>query len=85
MNKILFYLIVFIFNFNNFLYAAEFKGTFFQGNLIVGKAEPKTRIYIDNKEIKVSNQGFFAFGLNKDRNKTLISLRFAITAKKIYL
>ena len=72
MNKILFYLIVFIFNFNNFLYAAEFKGTFFQGNLIVGKAEPKTRIYIDNKEIKVSNQGFFAFGLNKDRNNDVI-------------
>ena len=72
MNNILFFLIIFIFSFNNFLNAAEFRGTFSQGNLIIGKTKPQTKIYIDNKEIKVSDEGFFAFGLDKNRKNDVV-------------
>ena len=72
--KNLLYLIIIFFNLSP-LYALELKGNFFQGNLIVGKTEPKSKIFIDNKEIKVSSQGFFAFGLSKNReNNVLIKI-----------
>jgi len=65
MKKLLF--LITIFFFSNTLYALELKGTFYQGNLIIGKVESKSKIFIDKKKIKISDQGFFAFGLNKDR------------------
>ena len=65
MEKLLFLIIIFLFS--NTLYALELRGTFYQGNLIIGKTEPKSKIFIDKKEVKISNQGFFSFGLNKDR------------------
>ena len=49
------------------LQALELRGNFFQGNLIIGKTEPKSKIFIDNKQIKISDQGFFAYGLSKNR------------------
>ena len=51
----------------NTLHSIELKGNFFQGNLIIGKVEKKSKVFIDKKEIKVSDFGFFAFGLNKNR------------------
>ena len=53
--------------FSSSLYALELKGTFYQGNLIIGKTEPKSQVFIDKKKVKVSNQGYFAFGLAKNR------------------
>ena len=47
--------------------AVEFKGKFIQGHFILGKTEPGAKILIDNKEIKVSSDGFFVFGIGKDR------------------
>lgn len=52
--------------------ALELKGNFYQGNLIIGKTDPGSKIFIDNKIIKVSNDGYFAFGLSKDRNNDVI-------------
>ena len=49
------------------LYAIELKGTFYQGNLIIGKTELKSKVFIDKKKNKVSKQGYFVFGLDKDR------------------
>ena len=71
------------------LYGTEFKGTFYQGNLIVGVTDPKSKIFIDKKEVKVNNKGFFVFGLSKDRkNDVLIKvIRNGVTekiTKKIY-
>ena len=63
MKELLFLVIIFLFS--NTLYALELRGTFYQGNLIIGKTEPKSKIFIDKKEVKISNQGFFSFGLNK--------------------
>ena len=64
--------ILFVFFITSSLYAAEFSGTFYQGNFIVGKTAPKSKVLIDKKKIKVSKQGFFVFGLAKDRKNDLI-------------
>ena len=48
-------------------FAVEFQGKFIQGHFIIGKTEPGTSIFIDKKKIKVSKDGYFAFGIEKDR------------------
>jgi len=47
--------------------AVEFKGKFIQGHYILGKTNPDSIIFIDKKKVKVSNDGYFAFGIEKDR------------------
>ena len=48
-------------------YAVDFNGKFIQGHFIIGKTDPGTKILIDKKNIKVSKEGFFVFGLDRDR------------------
>ena len=48
-------------------FAAEFQGKFIQGHYIIGKTYPGTKILIDKREVKVSQDGYFAFGIDKDR------------------
>ena len=48
-------------------YAVEFQGKFIQGHYIIGKTSPGTKIFIDKRKIKVTKEGYFAFGLGKDR------------------
>ena len=47
-------------------FAAEFQGKFIQGHYIIGKTNPGTKILIDKREVKVSQDGYFAFGIDKD-------------------
>ena len=54
------------------LNAIEFKGKFLQGHFIVGITEPEAKIIIDKKEIKVSNDGYFVFGIDRDRKFDII-------------
>ena len=56
--------------------AIEFIGKFLQGHFIVGKTDPKAKIIIDKKQVKVSEDGFFVFGLDRDR-------KFDLTITKI--
>ena len=56
MKKILFTLILFLNP--NMLYCLDLKGDFFQGNLIIGKTEPDSKIFIDEKRVKISKKGF---------------------------
>ena len=70
MKKILFVIILFLQS--NITYALEFKGTFVQGNLILGKAAPGAKVFVDKKKIKISELGFFVFGLTKDRKNDVI-------------
>ena len=56
--------------------AIEFKGKFLQGHYIVGITDPSARIIIDKKEVKVSKDGYFVFGLDRDR-------KFDLTITKI--
>ena len=53
--------------------AVEFKGNFVQGHYILGKTNPGNKIFVDKKNVKVSNDGFFVFGIEKDR-KTDITI-----------
>ena len=69
MNK--FFLIIFFLFFTQ-LNAIEFKGKFIQGHFIIGKTNPNTKIVIDKKKIKVSKDGYFAFGLGRDRKNNVI-------------
>ncbi len=54
------------------VFAAEFKGKFIQGHFIIGKTDFNTKILIDKKKIKVSKNGYFAFGIEKDRKLDII-------------
>ena len=51
------------------LYAMEFQGKFLQGHYIIGITDPSANIIIDKKEVKVSKDGYFVFGLDRDRIK----------------
>ena len=64
MNKLIFILFLL---FNTQIFSAEFNGKFIQGHFVIGKTEPGTKIIIDKKKIKVSEEGYFAFGIEKDR------------------
>ena len=82
-------LILIIYFFSSSVNALQLKGTFYQGNLITGTTAPKSKIFIDQKKIKVSDQGFFVFGLSKDRkNDVLIEViekgKKEILIKKVY-
>ena len=54
--------------------AIEFKGKFLQGHFIVGVTNPSARIIVDKKEVKVSKDGFFVFGIDRDRKLSLIHI-----------
>ena len=70
MNKII--ILILLLLFSNNLYAIDLRGEFYQGNLIVGKTQIKNKVFIDGKKIKVSNDGFFVFGLSKNREKDVV-------------
>ena len=70
-SKIIKLIIIFIFiTFKAF--AIDFKGKFIQGHFIVGKTDPGVKITIDKKKVKVSKNGYFAFGIDKDRKLDVI-------------
>ena len=54
------------------LNALEFKGKFIQGHFIIGKTDPSTKIIIDKKRIKVTKNGYFAFGIEKERKLDIV-------------
>ena len=70
----LFFFIIFLIPAHS--YAIEFKGKFLQGHFIVGITNPSAKIMVDKKEVKVSKDGFFAFGIDRDR-------KFDLTITKI--
>ena len=69
--KIIKYLLIFLLiQFNS--QAIEFEGKFIQGHFILGKTDPEAKIQIDKKKVRVSKDGFFAFGLGRDRKNDVI-------------
>ena len=50
----------------------EFKGEFIQGHFILGVTEPGSIIIVDKKNIKVSKDGYFVFGIEKDRKFDIV-------------
>ena len=65
-----FSIIIFIFTIK--AYAAEFNGKFIQGHFIIGKTDPNSKVKIDKKKIRVSKDGYFAFGLARDRKYDVV-------------
>jgi murein DD-endopeptidase MepM/ murein hydrolase activator NlpD len=63
---------LFFFLFFTQLNAAEFKGKFIQGHFIIGKTNPSTKIIVDKKKLKVTEDGYFAFGIGKDRKLDVV-------------
>ena len=45
------------------LYALEFQGKFLQGHFIIGVTDPLAKII--DKEIRVSQDGYFVFGIER--------------------
>ena len=68
-NKLLLILIIF---YSTQLNAIEFKGKFLQGHFIVGSVDPTAKIIVGKKEVKVSKDGYFVFGIDRDRKFDLI-------------
>ena len=66
---IIFFIFFFSFSISN---AVELKGNFMQGSFILGKTDPGSNITIDKKIIKVSKDGYFAFGIGRDRKNNVI-------------
>jgi len=54
------------------VYATEFNGKFIQGHFIIGKTDPSSKVKIDKKQIRVSKDGYFAFGLARDRKYDVV-------------
>lgn len=48
-------------------YGLDFEGKFIQGSFILGKIDPGSEIIIDEQKVRVSSNGFFVFGLDRDR------------------
>ena len=63
---------IIIYFFFSQLDAVEFRGKFIQGHFIIGKTNPNTNIIIDKKKIKVTKNGYFAFGIKKERKLDII-------------
>ena len=74
--KVIFRLFLIIFFVTTPLKAIEFRGKFLQGHYIIGITDPSAQIIIDKKEVKVSRDGYFVFGIDRDR-------KFDLTITKI--
>ena len=53
-------------------FAVTFEGNFIQGSFILGKTEPGSEVFIDKKKVKVTADGYFAFGLGRDRKNDVV-------------
>ena len=66
-------------------FAATFDGKFVQGSFILGKTEPGSEVFIDKKKVKVTSDGYFAFGLGRDRkNDVVITINKKKIVKKVF-
>ena len=77
LNKLFFLIVIFftILPLNNSI-SIEFRGKFLQGHFIVGMTDSSSKIIIDKKNVKVSKDGYFVFGIDRDR-------KFDVTIIKI--
>ena len=63
-------LIIFLLNFK--VSAVDFDGKFIQGHFIIGKTDPNVKIIIDKRQVRVSKDGYFAFGIGRDRKYDIV-------------
>jgi len=66
-------------------FAATFQGKFIQGSFILGKTEAGSEVLIDKKKVKITSDGYFAFGLGRDRkNDVVITINEKKIIKKVF-
>ena len=65
------------------LNAIEFRGEFLQGHFIIGITDPSAKIIIDKKKVKVSKDGYFVFGLDRDRKFDVLVTQSLNGEKKV--
>jgi murein DD-endopeptidase MepM/ murein hydrolase activator NlpD len=66
-------------------FAVTFDGNFIQGSFILGKTEPGSKVFIDRKKVKVTPEGYFAFGLGRNRkNDVVITINEKKIIKKVF-
>ena len=53
-------------------FATTFKGKFIQGSFILGKTKPDSEVFIGKKKVKVTPDGYFVFGLGRDRKYDVV-------------
>jgi len=53
-------------------FAVTFDGKFVQGSFILGKTEPGSEVFVDKRKVKVTPDGFFVFGLGRDRKYDIV-------------
>ena len=79
------FLIIFFSLITTSSFAVSFEGKFIQGSFILGKTEPNKEVYIDKKKVKVTSDGYFAFGLGRDRkNDVVITVNEKKIVKKVF-
>ena len=81
-----FFLIFLFFTFP--AHAIEFQGKFLQGHFILGKTNSNAKILVGKKEVKVSKDGYFVFGIDRDQKYDLIFTKIvngkkSTTTKKV--
>ena len=69
MKKIFILLLFFL---SNNVLAVEFQGKFIQGHFIIGKTESGTKVLIDKKKVRTSDDGYFVFGIGRDRKYDVV-------------
>ena len=69
--KKIFYFILILF-YTKVASALEFRGKFIQGHFIIGKTEPNTKVLIDKKEVRITDDGYFVFGIGRDRKYDVV-------------
>ena len=69
-SKIISFIFFFIIPLN--LFATEFQGSFKQGSFILGKTNPKSKVYIDKTKVRITKDGYFAFGIGRDRKNNIV-------------
>ena len=65
-----YFLLIFFISFK--VSAVEFDGKFIQGHFIIGKTNPNSKVKIGKRQVKVSKDGYFAFGIGRDRKYDLV-------------
>ena len=81
--RLLYILIFFLITTSSF--AVTFEGKFIQGSFILGKTDPGSEVFIDKKKIKVTTDGYFAFGIGRDRkNNIVITINKERIIKKVF-
>ena len=83
--KIIYRLLLIIIFTTTQLNAVEFKGKFIQGHYIIGITDPTLEIIIDKKKVKVSDDGYFVFGIDRDRKFDLTVTQIKNGNKKKFI